>query len=328
MSFAERLKNVRTIVTHEGCPDGIASAILCHDALPQAEIVWLQYGTAKRRELLATEGMLFVDMTPEPSRNQEFVDAGAIALDHHRGAAEQVAAFGELGVFADEKAEPGVSGAVLAYRHVWLPMHVGARRGFAEGEIAKRASDFAYLAGVRDTWQTKDPHWAASCAQAEALRFWPVDTCLMADPFGCDHEPHRRLIQIGPILVAKKAEAVTRALERAWRTTTAKGTRLVVFEGTSLTSDAAEALGDTADLVIGFGYEVEDGQAKLILSSRSHTTFDCSALAKRFGGGGHTAAAGFSTTFGFAYTGGNNAEEVAAQNPYVAARDFVEWFEQ
>jgi nanoRNase/pAp phosphatase (c-di-AMP/oligoRNAs hydrolase) len=149
----------------------------------------------------------------------------------------------------------------------------------------------------------------------------------MADPFGCDHEPHRRLIQIGPILVAKKAEAVTRALERAWRTTTAKGTRLVVFEGTSLTSDAAEALGDTADLVIGFGYEVEDGQAKLILSSRSHTTFDCSALAKRFGGGGHTAA-GFSTTFGFAYTGGNNAEEVAAQNPYVAARDFVEWFEQ
>jgi hypothetical protein len=85
MSFAERLKNVRTIVTHEGCPDGIASAILCHDALPQAEIVWLQYGTAKRRELPATEGMLFVDMTPEPSRNQEFVDAGAIVLDHALG---------------------------------------------------------------------------------------------------------------------------------------------------------------------------------------------------------------------------------------------------
>lgn len=37
MINVDLLKSVKTIVTHEGCADGIASALILKDALPDAE---------------------------------------------------------------------------------------------------------------------------------------------------------------------------------------------------------------------------------------------------------------------------------------------------
>jgi hypothetical protein len=324
----ESLRAVRTIVTHEHCPDGIASAILLHDALPEAEILFCQYGTELHREMLVTPGMLFCDFSPPGARLAEFVAAGAIVLDHHKVAREIVAAFGERGVFADEVTEPGVSGALLAYRHVWGPL-------MARDHGGRLASDFAHLAGVRDTWQRDSIHWAMSCAQAEALRFWPVGSWLeITQPFSNEfprggHDQIREMLRIGHVLVTRKAEAVARAVSRAWRTTSNKGTRILVFEGVSLSSDTAEAVGDAADLIIAFGYEHEAGLHKLILSTRSHTTFDCAALSKYFGGGGHTRAAGFSVPFAeLAWPTLPDPEGAASLNPYAAVRDLVNTFER
>lgn len=72
--------------------------------------------------------------------------------------------------------------------------------------------------------------------------------------------------------------------------------------------DASEALGNEVDLVMGFKYIVEDNQPKLIFSCRSNGTFDVSVLAKAYGGGGHTNAAGFSRPVDF-----------DDSNPYVTA---------
>lgn len=315
----DKLRQVRIIVTHGHCPDGIASAILCHDVLPKAEVVFCQYGTAQRREMVAEPGMLFVDFTPEPSRNQEFVDAGAIVLDHHKGAKEQVEAYGDLGMFADEAREPGVSGALLAFKYVWAPRD----RELRTIRVAT-ASEFAMIAGVRDTWQRESFCWSEACAQAEALRFWPIEQLLaIQDPFQAGSDDLQSKLAIGPVLVARKEAKVKRAVDRAWRTTTARGTRLVVFEGISLTSDAAELLGAEADIVVGFGYEVEVGAHKLILSTRSHTTYDCAALAKHFGGGGHTKAAGFSKLFE-----AMSLTYPIASNPYDEVLSHVERFER
>jgi nanoRNase/pAp phosphatase (c-di-AMP/oligoRNAs hydrolase) len=65
-------------------------------------------------------------------------------------------------------------------------------------------------------------------------------------------------------------------------------------QGVSVTSDGAELLGDSVDLLVGFSYGVEDDVPKVKLSMRSHTGVDCAAIAKAHGGGGHTAAAGCS----------------------------------
>lgn len=289
----EKLRAVRVIVTHKNCPDGLASAVLLHDALPDAEIVFLQYGTPEYLNLEPRPGMLFCDIAPYADGCPEvFRQMGAIVLDHHKGARDLVESFGADGVFADEATEPGVSGAALAFREVWHPLNL-----VSHASIAHR---LAALAGIRDTWQTGSPSWQTACEQAEVLHFWGAERLLaVKGPFRSG-SGFLNLFDLGPILLEKKLTAAREALERALRATTAKGTRVILFEGKHLTSDAAEACtalaqagGRDADLVVGFGYEVREGRPRLIVSTRSHTNFDCLAFAKANGGGGHTRAAGF-----------------------------------
>jgi hypothetical protein len=305
----DQLHAVKTLVCHgPACPDGIASAILLHDVLPDAEVKFVQYQTPEQLELPATTGMLFCDFSPHPDRTQRFVDVGAIVLDHHKTAKDVVAAFGPLGAFGDEKADPGVCGAVLAYRHVWLPIkqaqykaavaasHDGGNdAGYLyEGQFS-RAEKFAGVAGVRDTWLNQDPRWEEAVIQAEALRFYPIEHWLsLKEPFRFENEhwwTERK--KLGEILIQRHGASCKRAIEKAWRFTSKNGTRVIMFEGTAQSSDAAELLDKEVDLVIGFGFVVEGEIPKMIFSMRSHTGYDCSTFAKRFGGGGHTAAAGF-----------------------------------
>lgn len=41
----DSLKAIKTIVTHAHCPDGVSSALILHDVLPEAEVIFAQYGT-------------------------------------------------------------------------------------------------------------------------------------------------------------------------------------------------------------------------------------------------------------------------------------------
>jgi hypothetical protein len=274
---ADVLRGVRTIVTHDHCSDGLASALILKTALPEASILFVQYGTPELLGLRAEPGMLFCDMSPPADRANEFVAARAVVLDHHATARSVVEAFGERGVFGDEKTEPGVSGAVLALRAV------GAD---ASGPVVR---ELATLAGIRDTWQRTSPRWNEAIAQHEALMFWPRAKWLDAPVADWP-----RLLEIGPTLLEKQAERVQRAIDKAWRFVLG-GVRLVVLDRVELTSDVAETLHSSVDLVVGFGYRAEEGsKLTLAFSMRSHTDFDCAAFAKHEGGGGHTRAAGFS----------------------------------
>lgn len=275
------LLRVRTIVTHENCADGIASAIILRDALPNARVEFVQYNTAAHRDLRAEPGMLFCDMTPPAARVQEFVDAGAIVLDHHRGAREIVEAFGDRGVFADEERDKGVSGAFLAFREVWMRLtHPNIDKDLQD------VTSLAVLAGVRDTWWRDHPRWRAACAQAAALRFWPTEMLI-----GAPIDTLAARLEIGEVLLQRDAERDERSIEEAYRFEVG-GLRVVAFEGLH-TSDIAENLADDADLVLGWHYAMEDGRARMIVSCRSRGAVSALALAKAQGGGGHERAAGF-----------------------------------
>jgi oligoribonuclease NrnB/cAMP/cGMP phosphodiesterase (DHH superfamily) len=296
---------IKTIVTHADCPDGTASAIFLHDALPSARVVFIRPGTDEHRALPAEEGMLFCDISPPEARADEFVMAGAFVLDHHKTARHVVERFGERGVFADEDVEPGVCGAVLAYREVWTPLRMfdysDAFRAFA--------NEFAMLAGVRDTWQKTHPSWEAACHQALGLVSVPAEEWLKKSftRFGVEWDTHLALTrhhtpevltwrEVGRLLAKNDAKRIVRVIQDAEHFISEQGTRVILFEGISATSDAAEMLGSEADLVLGFKYIVERGARKLAVSTRSHTTFDCAAFARAHGGGGHTRAAGFAIT--------------------------------
>jgi hypothetical protein len=302
------LLRVRSIVTHDSCADGLASAVLLHDALPDAEIQFVQYGTDAHRALAPKDGLLYCDFAPPPDAVAAFAQAGTIVLDHHRTAKDVVLAMGENGVFADEKTEPGVAGAVLAYREVWLPLKGDSpSRAFAER--------FATVAGVRDTWQTKSPLWRAAQVQTELLmtlpRAWWLGQSLKELEAASG-----ALDQLGEALLAKREERVKRAIARGHRFVGDAGVRVIALAGTGQTSDAAELLGSEVDVVLGFDYGEESGVQRMRFSARSHTDFDCAAFAAKHGGGGHTRAAGF----GIALTAGDAQPYTLIERLFGAAK--------
>lgn len=283
----EKILGITHLVTHDKCPDGMATAMIIRDALPRVKVTFLSYNTKAHNELPAEPGMLFCDFTPPQNRVAEFVAAGAICMDHHAKAEDLVKSFGALGVFAHEKRDPGISGASLAYREIWLPI-AQANRDFRSTAEAAKVQDFAELAGIRDTWQRQDPRWDEACAQSAALTFWPeqemLDTPLKS---------WAQKLCVGQMLYQRGLDHAKRSSDNSVRFVTAKGTRCAVFQGTKQTSDAAEYLEDSVDIIIGYASFNEDDNPVTVFSLRSHTNYDVGALCKAHGGGGHSAAAGF-----------------------------------
>lgn len=286
----EKLKAVQTIVSHENCADGTVAALLCRDALPWAKVVFMQHGTEALKNLRAEPGMLFVDFAPPADKVAEFVAAGTLVLDHHKSAKSVVEAFGDNGVFADEVLEPGVSGAVLAFREVWEPL-MGDKVTPVQRDFAYR---FAMLTGIRDTWQRQSELWEAACMMAQVMFLVPVSVWFQNTLSELSESWNVRFGWLGPILMSRQNNAVERSVQGGLRQSTQKGTRVILFNNLSHTSDAAELLGAEVDVVVGFSYQQDNGAAKLIFSTRSHTDFDCAAFCRAMGGGGHTKAAGFS----------------------------------
>jgi hypothetical protein len=283
----DAVRNVRTIVSHDHCADGLASALLAVDALPSAKVIFLDYRTEEHRSLEPTTGMMFCDFSPHPERASDFAEVGTIVLDHHRTAAAIVRLMGARGVFADEATEPGVSGAVLVYRNVWHPLKGGS-------PIEPFAERFAADAGIYDTWQTSDPRWRDAAVQARLLQLLPRDFWLEK---GIDWLARRwdtQLRWLGEAVLAGDEERVRRVAESAYRFTTRKGTRVAVLAGLSGLSRASDVLASTTDVVAGFQYDAAHGRPQVRFELRSRGSFDCASFAQARGGGGHSRAAGFS----------------------------------
>lgn len=325
----EKLKAVRTIVSHDNCTDGLAAAMLLHDVLPDAEIIFAQHGTEAYEKIEVRPNVLFVDIVPHietaeiagtkkreitPAglkRLEEWIKAGTIVLDHHKGVKDVVEKFGTNAVFGDEKLDPGVSGGPLAYKHVWKPLNALRREEHKKDEFydpivedqcdefEKFTARFAERAGIRDTWQRHNPEWYEATLQGEVLYFWPrefwlVDIRLADVARLWEHKFH----PVGSILMKKQAASTQWTLSEAYKFTSLRGTRVVCFNSPRASSDVAELVDKDADLIIGFKYkcDLNEGDArspKLLFSTRSHTFYDCMSLTKWYGGGGHTKAAGF-----------------------------------
>ncbi len=274
----------KKLITHDNCADGLASAMIVRDAIPDIEVVFAQYGQPSLEALPAEEGLLFCDITPPRARVAEFVDAGATVLDHHKHARDIVEAFGSRGVFADELAEPGVSGALLALR-VW-------QKVFGESPCFSLRT-FARWAGIRDTWQTGSLEWEAANDLHAVLMGVPREFWLrhggVAKALGSDMLELGRLFREQRLSKARSlAESgcilIRGTDDRVWGT---------FPDPAAYTSDVAEALRDKGvALCCGWFQHVANGRLETVLSLRSDGSLDVGALATGFGGGGHSRAAG------------------------------------
>lgn len=337
----EALRGVRTILAHaypDGpCADGLAAAMICKDVLPDADVVLLAHETVAYEKLAPTPGMLFVDITPPPETAGAFREAGAIVLDHHDDKEDLIASFGDRGVFAHSKRQPGVSGALLAFWEVWLPLQteLDAVRAAMEmtplpdmvppGHIHRFLPDmvppghihrFAVLAGIRDTWQKQDLRWMEACEQAAVLLFYNPSEWLDDRPLD-GARLHRRLA-FGRDLVARYRRETAALVEHAYRFKTSWGARVVVLPSARI-SDAVELLPET-DIVVGFSYHSLDAPS-LKLSFRSpkrEDGVDVSRIARTLkGGGGHRHSAGASLRLDLGFTS-------ADLNPYNEIKTLLE----
>jgi hypothetical protein len=292
MLSIDKLSAVTKIVTHSACPDGIASAMILRDVYPSAEIQFVQYSTPALDELLAEPGMLFCDITPPYNHVMEFIDAGVMVLDHHRTTKDTVAKFGGNGVFGDELEDPGVSGAVLAYRHVWLPM----RGNDTDGRVRALIEDFATLAGIRDTWQKHHPRWQDAVTQAHALMFLPQESMVKehSNLGGFLETDWDKYLWAGRIRGEAFKLECQRAIDTGFRFVTESGIRVLLVNGTRLASDVSDLVGHSQDLVMAYKLLCEGNRPKIVFSLRSNSGFDCAKMAEYMGGGGHTRSAGFS----------------------------------
>ena len=321
----EVLQSVRVVVSHRypenACADGLASAMIIKDVLPDVEYRFFAHNTRAYDELVAEPGMLFVDITPPMARVTEFRERGAIVLDHHKDREELVASFGERGVFAHEARDPGVSGALLAFEHVWMPFY--GRAGIRSWQLEKkRIRHFAEVAGVRDTWQRSHPLWKTACEQAAVLLFFPIEDWLDGEFEPLDPERLAQRMDLGPHLIARFQQETATLVKSAYAFTTEKFLRVVVLPSVRI-SDAAELFASAADVVVGFSFHVEDGKPSMRMSFRSFKghggkSVDVSEIARIFpGGGGHKHAAGGSMRLD---------NDHAQPHPYVFIRALMESF--
>ncbi len=276
---------ITKLITHDSCADGLASAMIVRDALPHVEVVFAQYGAPSLEALAPSRGLLFCDITPPRERAAEFVAAGAIVLDHHKHARDIVEQFGESGVFADEGAEPGVSGAMLAYQHVWLPL------GRTNGAVR----EFARLVGIRDTWQKDSPDWEHANDLHAALMGLPQTYWLRADGRGIANAMSADSFELGRMWRAKRREKVADICgSGSLGLTDPKGREWLTFpDNAAYTSDVAEAARVFGiPVTCGWFQVVDCDHVRTVLSLRSDGSLDVGELAKRFGGGGHSRAAG------------------------------------
>jgi hypothetical protein len=284
----EKLESIKTVITHDACPDGLASAMIIKCVLPEVEVRFLSHDSIEHKSLEATPGMIFCDFSPIRERAKEFIDAGSIVLDHHKHQKDLVVSFGDNGVFADEIEHPGVSGALLAYQEVVLPI---IRVNYFKISKAKLIliKNFATLVGIRDTWQKNSSRWNEAKELSESLMFFSREEWLKNPIF--DTKEWWNRIKTGKYLVENQNQKVRKILKDAYRTNICK-LNILIHQGVKSTSDVSEVV-DNVDLIFGFKYYFDKEGPNFQVSCRSKCEFDIGAFAKFYGGGGHTKASGF-----------------------------------
>jgi len=280
----DKLLNIKKIVVHKFCHDGTSSAMIIKDVLPDVEVFFAGHKDKEYLELKVTPGLLFCDISPPPGRDREFLKGESIVLDHHIKYENVIKKFETAGLGAYGETDDGISGAVLAYDHVWLPLEEKAKT------YKKSVHSLQRLAGIRDTYQKDSLNWDDAQEQTEALAFYPSDHYLNGNHI-CGILPQEK--EIGRVICERNKFYIARAIDQAfllpWN-----GIKVAIIPGHKIISDASEGLRKKGvSITFAFGFKLSEFKTPYIaISSRSDGSFDCNRFAENFNGGGHVRAAG------------------------------------
>lgn len=285
-----KLLKVKKIVLHKFCHDGLASGMIIKDVLHDVEYFFADHKDSEYLNIKAEPGLLFCDISPPPGREAEFFWNESIVLDHHEGTKDIVLKFQNAGLGVYGEIDEGISGALLAYKYVWLPLEAQ----FGQTDFHK-IKQFAERAAIRDCWKINSPEWLNACYQTDTLNFYP-EKYFMENHHACilDHE-----MEIGKISYEKYQEnlkyAISNCVIKKWKDELHNiDLNYGIIPGHRIISDCAEILRkDNVNILFAFSFKIdEDKNPYLACSIRSDGSFDCNKFASFHGGKGHKKSAG------------------------------------
>ena len=290
MFKAPQKDEVTRIISHKGCADGIASALILRACYPDASVQFVQYEHPNQKELDPNKGIaIFCDITPHPSNAKAFADAGHYCLDHHKTGREIVELFGDRGLYASE--EEGLSGAGLALK-------VLKQVGPVYGRVPQ-VEDMAELACIYDTWQRDHERWDEASAQANYFHFIGEERAMNRDTIALTKEERG----FARVLQERHLENAQRALEERISRISDFGVFQDNHDGRLVNevADLSRKRGHSYKAIVGYtvkpvGFAMT--QCKFSLR-RVRSDFDCAKASKESGGGGHSGAGAFSKNLSY-----------------------------
>lgn len=276
-------------IYHGNCDDGFAAAWAVRNRLGDGQVEFYAGQYQKDPPDVTGRHVLLVDFSyKRPVLLEMATKAKSIViLDHHHTAAHDLFGFLEPAPFDEwcdkgldnvERGSPPIaalfdmnrSGAGLT----WDFFHAGGQR-----------LPFIDYIEDRDLWRKSLP---GGDEFTIALRSYPQD-----------FETWDRLVEAGPEALIAEGAAIQRyyrarveEMKRSAYAATLAGVQIWISNTPYFA--ASEVAGELAERGVSFGacyFEV--GKGRWAYSLRSRGDFDVSEIAKKFGGGGHKAAAGF-----------------------------------
>ena len=278
MNYSE----IQRVYYHGSCPDGITSREILKQQYKDT-VEYIPYYFTEFKEI--PKNAIFVDCCPKEHQVEDVLKNGGVIIDHHESVKDLLL---KLSIHYCNQIifDTGInkrSGALLA--HSFL-LYVGKT---IPAQILNTTGQYAHYISIGDTWQVDNPDFAFARKLGKFITFF-------GNNFSIDFSipMNKELIeQFGNAEMRRQ-----RAYAKSAINTTYIGVGNIFFINQLNMSDAAEILRNErdADLVVGWEFKIDyDNKPTIVYSLRSKENgFDCSVFAKKNGGGGHKAAAGFS----------------------------------
>lgn len=277
------------IISHNGCPDGWAAAYIAKKRYPEAEILLLDHGIDATPVIdkMRDKYVIMLDYSFRTRGLNQAANAYAASfriLDHHKTAQAELEGL-HFATFDMKR-----SGAGLAWDYLF-----GKDSGNTCDICDHNEADGRH-SGHRPWWvnYTEDQdlwNWALPNSQE-------INAYLMTQHRTVENWDIITTIDVGKAI---QLGVGTRAYIEYYTREVIKHAVTGLFEGWSVAvlnmpylgvSEACGKLAETHDIGMAW-FERADGIVQFSLRSRGKDAADVSAIAKKYGGGGHFNAAGF-----------------------------------
>ena len=266
-------QSINLVLYHDGCPDGFGAAYAAWKALgPRAEYLGCDHGSStvpsvRGRRVVILDFSFKADVTRRMIQEAECL----LVIDHHSTAAEELKSIPDCHKIFDLTR----SGCILAWEFFHGPRQL--------------APQFLYYVQDRDLWQ-----WRLRQAQ---------EVCAALDTYPQTFEQWDQFSTIQTIVRLKdEGKSVLRYRQRLVESVGSKSVawvweglvcRVVNTQGGSLVSFVGQHLLDRYHVSLALLWYIDYPSRQIKVSLRSRPEVDCSALALKFGGGGHPQASAF-----------------------------------